>query len=451
MFLEMPNLMRLTFGQGATMMRKTEDKHLKKLLEENARLRRSIDDLLNINELAKIISSTMPVEKILDKVLSFSLKVVKAEQGTISLLDSAETGDPFKTLIRKVDASQVRDKYRLDEDLSGWMLKYRRPLLINDFNQDSPFKGAVERFSHIRSLLSVPLLCKGRLIGVLNLFNKKEHGQFTNDDQRLLSIIASQSAQVIENARLYEEEKQLREIERELETARSIQQGLLPKERPAIQGFEVAGASYPAQEVGGDYFDFIELQNGKWGIALGDISGKGIPAALLMSNLQATLRSQAWTSPGIVDCVTQTNRILCRNTESNKFVTLFYAELEPETRGFRYINAGHNFPLLLTHANEFRSLETGGLVLGMLPDWTFEDELLKLEPGDMVVIYSDGMTEAENDREEQFGVDRLKSLMLENRTLPAQEIIDRLYREVTAFSGPEKQDDDVTVVVVKAV
>ena len=423
---------------------------LLKLEQENERLKKSIEDLWSINQLARIISSTIPVNQILEKVVEVSVKAIKAEQGTISLLEAERDHDTFRTLVRKIDRSQPIGKYRLDDDLSGWMIKNRRALLINDLGKDSTFKFQHSMFEEIRSILSVPLLCKGKLIGVLNLFNKKEGREFSKSDQRLLSIIASQSAQVIENARLYEEEKTLREFEQELEMARSMQTRLLPKENPNIEGYDVAGVSYPARDVGGDYFDFIELGDNLWGIALGDVAGKGIPAALLMSNLQATLRSQAWTNASCVDCISKTNNILYLNTESNRFATLFYGILDAARREFRYINAGHNFPFHLNNRGEFQCLETGGIVLGMLPDSQFEEDRVNLDSGDVLVIYSDGVTEAENELEELFGESRLQEIIREKKHLSSNQMMDYIYNQVNKFAGATKQDDDITLVVIKA-
>lgn len=428
---------------------KSSPAELQKLAEENQRLKKSIEDLWTINQLARIISSTIPVNKILEKVVDASVKALKAEQGTISLL-SEENHDHFKTLIRKIDHSQPIGKYRLDDELTGWMIKNRQPVMINDTSRDETFKQQSELFKQIHSILSVPLLCKGKLIGVLNVFNKKGGLKFLKEDQRLLSIIASQSAQVIENARLYEEEKQLREFEKELETARSMQMQLLPKESPQIPGFDVAGVSYPAREVGGDYFDFIELEDKSWVIALGDVVGKGVPAALLMSNLQATLRSQAWTSTSNVDCISKTNNILHLNTESTKFVTLFYGVLDPVGKVFRYVNAGHNFPFHFGLDARIENLEKGGLVLGMLPDVSFEEGTVECNSGDVTVIYSDGVTEAENENEDLFGEKRLQEIVAANRNLGARQIIDRLYEAVKSFSAGRKQDDDITLVVIKS-
>ncbi len=237
-------------------------KNIQELEKENLHLKKTVEDLWTINQLARLISSTMPVDQILDKVVAVSVKGIKAEQGTISLLtakkENEETGDPFKTMIRKVDVSRLVGKYRLDDHLSGWMLSNRKPLTINDVKNDNILKG-VQLNEGIQSILSVPLMCKGKLIGVLNIFNKKDLGGFSNNDQRLLSIIASQSAQIIENARLYVEEKQLRRYENELEMARNIQEGLIPKEVPKTKKLDISSFFNPADEVGGDYFDYLDL------------------------------------------------------------------------------------------------------------------------------------------------------------------------------------------------
>jgi sigma-B regulation protein RsbU (phosphoserine phosphatase) len=424
---------------------------INELLDENERLKKSVDELSMLNEFARIISSTMSLDKILEKVVTAAIKAINVEQGTIHLLERPESEDPFKTLVRKADETDPEDKYRLDVELSGWMIKHRKPLLINDFSKEKAFKHRAAEEPKIRSVLVVPLLCKGNLIGVINLFNKKDPGGFTIDDQRLLSIIASQSAQIIENARLYEEEKQLRQFEQDLEMARSIQNRLLPKASPAIDGFDIAGVSYTAREVGGDYFDFIDLGAGRWGIALGDVSGKGIAAALLMSNLQATLRNQVLSSASLVECMAKTNQFLYLNTESTQFATLFCGVLNSHSKVFDYVNAGHNYPFYLNAQGEFAALAVGGLVLGMVPQFAYERGTVQFQPGEVMVIYSDGVTEAGDKLENFFGEPRLQELIYSHRKLPAAEIISKICAAVKEFTGPSRQDDDITLVVVKAV
>lgn len=427
----------------------SQSRDFEKLLEENERLKKSVAELSMLNDFAQIISSTMALDKILDKVVAASLKAIDAEQGTIHLLQGSESESSFRTLIRKADQTTPLDKYRLDRELSGWMIRNCKALLINDFSKDKTFKSEASD-QKICSLLSVPLLCKGKLIGVLNLFNKKHALGFSLEDQRLLSIIASQSAQVIENARLYEEEKQLRQYEQDLQMAQDIQNNLLPKESPRIPGFDVAGKSYAAREVGGDYFDFIDLGDGRWNIAVGDVSGKGIAAALLMSNLQATLRTQALSNIFLVDSISQTNRSLYHNTEANQFATLFCGVLNAPARTFTYINAGHNHPFLLTITGKFQKLRTGGLILGLLPEVSYEESKRQFSPGELLVIYSDGVTEAENELEDQFGEKRLQEIIKQHQNLSAAELVDRICNAVTEFCGHAKQSDDITLVVIKA-
>ncbi|MFQ5865529.1 MAG: GAF domain-containing SpoIIE family protein phosphatase [bacterium] len=429
--------------------KKIKNEELKKLLSENERLKKSIEDLWTINQLARIISSTIPVEQILDKVVSVSVKAIGAEQGTIHLLEEKQSDDPFKTLIRKAASSKMGVKYRLDDELSGWMIKNRKPLVINDSSHAQTMYGKHTVAQGIRSILSVPLMCKGKLIGVVNLFNKKEGGQFSKGDQRLLSIIASQSAQVIENARLYEEEKQLRYFEQQLEMAHNIQIGLLPKKSPQIECIDLAGKSIPAKIVGGDYFDFIELTDDRLGVALGDVSGKGIPAALLMSNLQATLRGQALINSSCKECIDQANYLLYTNTDPEKFVTLFYGVLDCKNKTMHYVNAGHNFPFLLDHRGKFVQLEIGGVVMGMFPDYPFEEGQLQLRSGEIIVMYSDGVTEAENEQEDQFGEKRIKQIVRQYRHSSAKEIIEKICESVDEFTGSIEQADDITLVVLK--
>ena len=429
----------------------TTNEDFNKLKDEMARLKKSIEELSMLNDFARIISSTLSLDKIMDKVVSASVKAINAEQGTIHLLETTESQDPFKTLIRKADQTTPESKYRLDAELSGWMIKHQKPLIINDFSKEELFKERQATDKKISSILSVPLMCKGKLIGVVNLFNKKAEGEFSSDDQRLLSIIASQSAQVIENARLYKEEKQLRQFEQELEMARAIQNKLLPKENPEIEGFDIAGVSYAAKEVGGDYFDFIELGNNRWGIALGDVSGKGIPAALLMSTLQATLRNQALTISSLIDCITKANKFLYLNTDANKFVTLFCGVLDSKSKKFNYVNAGHNFPFHLDKKGEFRDLNIGGLILGIMADCQFEEGNVQLHPDEIIVIYSDGVSEADNELDEMFGDKRLKEIVWQNKHLSSQQIISRIYDGIKEFTGPIRQEDDITLIVIKTI
>ena len=280
------------------------------LEEENLRLRRAVEELSVLNEIATAINSTLTLNQIVDLIVEKCVKHLKVEQAAVMLLSEETDDKPFQTIIRRADTTANFLPYRLDAQLTGWMLKNQKPLVINDFKNDNRFSGIDESKFPIQSLLSVPLLSKGRMIGLLTVFNKKSEQGYSSEDQRLLSIISTQSAQVIENARLIEEEKALLQMQKEMQMAHDIQVNLLPKTPPKLAGYEIAGISIPAQVVGGDYFDFIPIDDKRLAVCLGDVSGKGLPAALLMANLQATIRGQTLLKPPPKDCLNRSNKLL---------------------------------------------------------------------------------------------------------------------------------------------
>ncbi len=245
-------------------------------------------------------------------------------------------------------------------------------------------------------------------------------------------------------------ERQRLAVEQELSVARKIQQDLLPK-APLSEGpVEVTGINLPCFAVGGDYFDYFRLGDGKLAVAIGDVSGKGIPAALLMSNMQATLRGECSHGAEVTEVVAHANRLLMDSMEgSNKFITFFFATVDPATRRFRFTNAGHNPPLWVRRDGTLEKLETGGLLLGIFPMATFEAGEVQLEPGDSVVLFTDGVTEAEDRNKNQFTDERLEKLVGEIRHLDAGAIRDRICQAVLKFSEGIHAVDDTTVVVVR--
>ena len=245
-----------------------------------------------------------------------------------------------------------------------------------------------------------------------------------------------------------------RELERrefEAETARDIQQSFLPESPPKIEGFELAALSLPAQEVGGDFYDFIPLSQDKWGIVIADVSGKGMPAALFMALSRTLVRANAAGSPGASEAIQIANKLISQDARSGMFVTLFYAILDSKRKHLNYVNAGHNPPLLLKEGTRgVVLLEAKGIALGVLDDIELEQRELELVPSDMLVLYTDGVTEAVNEKEEQFGQDRLIEVVERSVDLPARDLINKLREKVTDFAQGQPQFDDFTVVVLKA-
>jgi sigma-B regulation protein RsbU (phosphoserine phosphatase) len=419
---------------------------LTQLQEENQRLRKAVEELSILNELARVISSTMNLDSVIENVVKRSVRAVHGQQGMITLVDE-QAPTEMKTLIRAQSTSD-HQQFHLNQNILGWMMINKKPLLANDVSNDPRFAG-VRAEGEQRSLLCVPLLVKNRLIGILAIFNKKDKTDFSQDDQRLLSIIAAQSGQILENARLYETERSLLTMQEQVKLASKIQTDLLPQTPPLIEGYEIAGKSIPAQLVGGDYFDFIRIDERKMAVCLGDVSGKGLPASLLMANTQATLRGQTLLANSAKECIARSNTLLFRSTSDEKFVTLFYGILDLQTHQLRFCNAGHDNPYLLSDGKEPRRLKTGGIVLSVMETFPYEEEIVSLEAGDMLVIYSDGIPEAMNSSQELFSDARLGELLKECRTLTAGQVIDKVVAAAKAHAGNWPQSDDMTMVVIR--
>lgn len=420
-----------------------------RLAEENRRLLRAVEELSSLNEIATAISSTMALDKIVDLIVQKCVKHFRVEQAAVMLLEEKTDEKQFHTMIRKADSSTLKIPYHFDTQLTGWMLQNQKPLIINDFSNDDRFKSTTEENDPIRSLLSVPMFLKGRMIGSLTCFNKKTKERFTVDDQRLLSIIAAQSVQVIENARLYEKEQTLFRMQEEFRLASEIQYGLLPKSAPRMKGYDITGVSYPARVVGGDYYDFIPIDKNRLAVCVGDISGKGLPAALLMANLQATIRGQTLLNPRPKDCLQRSNKLLYQSTDPKKFATLFYGILDTEKNQFFYSNAGQNKPILFSENKRSKSLETAGIALSFMENFSYEEGSIVFNPGDVLLIYTDGITEAMNASDEEFGEKKLTELVKTDIDLSANELTKKIVASVKQHAGDRDQSDDFTLVIIK--
>lgn len=421
----------------------------KRLIDENRRLKQAVEELMVLNDISTAVSSALTLREIIDLVVEKCVKHLKVEQGAVMLLNTKELESPFKTMIRRAATSAEILPYRLDTELAGWMLKNRRPLLVNDLEKDERFHAVHGGNSPINSILSAPLLQKGRMFGSLNVFNKRSPEGFTENDKRLLTIIATQSAQVIENARLYEEEQALQSMQEEMRLAYKIQMDLLPKESPRIAGYDIAGKSLPAKEVGGDYFDFIMMDDHRMAFCLGDVSGKGMPAALLMSNVQATLRALTQQNLSPKDCMHRSNELIFNSTDAERFVTLFYGILDYRKNTLLYSNAGHNYPFLFKNEREPTRLNVGGLVLGALQDFSFSEDQVSIGPGDSLFVFSDGITEALDQGEEEFGEEKLSELLIQSGSDAADRLLDRVIEAVRRHMGEAPQTDDMTLLTIR--
>lgn len=426
----------------------------KQLQEENSRLKRAVDELAILNDLALAIGGSLDSEKIMRSIIGKSIRALSAEQGDITMIDENKA-NPTQTLVRSMISTSEHSPLHLNQNLLGWMQINKRPLMINDPENDSRFKNVMWD-STVKSVLSAPLMARSKLIGILTVYNKRNESgtAFSESDQRLLSIIAAQSAQVVENARLYEEEEALRFMRRELELASSIQKKMLPSDPPAIEGYSVAGKNITAQEVGGDYFDYIKMDDKRWAFCLGDISGKGLPASLLMTNLQAILRGQTLHLINPAEILRYANNQLYQSTSSEKFATLFLAILDIETNVISYSSAGHDYPFLMRNNGTFERLQIGGLPLGMMDGIDYEEDSFTLEEGELLFVFSDGVTDATNIQEEMFGEQRLTEMLkraIKNEAESAGVLIKTVVESCINHCGNAKFFDDLTVLALKRV
>jgi len=294
---------------------------------------------------------------------------------------------------------------------------------------------------------------KSEIIGVMSLGAKKSGEPYSKTDLRLLQTIAVQMGMALHNSRLASslaaETAQREVMNRELEIAREVQERLFPQRFPKIEGIDCFGFCRPARGVGGDYFDFIELNGGRIGVAIGDVSGKGVAAALLMASLQACLRGQ--TLAGVSDLgelMKNVNKLVYESSQSNRYATFFYGEFDPASRKFAYVNAGHNAPVILRRDEVIR-LEASGPVVGLLPGVGYTMDVCEMQPGDLFIGYTDGISEAQNEREEEWEEDRFLAAARAVAGRSARQVVEAIFREADAFTGNAKQYDDMTLLTVK--
>ena len=310
-----------------------------------------------------------------------------------------------------------------------------------------------------RNLMAVPMRGREDTLGVLIVADKEGRGgatlDFTNEDQVLLEAFANQAGVAIENAQLYQEALEGRQLQAEMEEAAKIQQNLIPDALPEISGYEATGLYFPRGGVGGDYYDCLPDADGTWGLAIADVSGKGMQAALLMATLRAGLHSEVTRKADLPSMAEALNSLLYASSTDGKFATFFYAQLHPEKDQITSVNAGHNYPLVIRSEGGCDELEKGGVMLGMFPNDVlaqiseYEQETTQLDSGDIVLFYTDGVTETVNLDGELYGEERLEEVATRVKSDNVDQICQAIYDDVIAFQGEAQQFDDLTMMVLK--
>jgi len=396
-------------------------------------------------EISKTLSAPLDLDEVLEAIFRSLRQVVRYDAAAIYLVSRSSQR---LELVRDTGYPAGSDEaFRLSvgEGIVGWVAKTGEAVIVPDVRRDQRYVSAR---TSTRSELAAPLVLEGRTIGVFNLESDREDA-YHGGHLEMLAVFAAQAAVSIERTRLTRELLDRRRLEKELAIAREIQASFLPKRAPDVPGFDLAGATQPHDEVGGDYFDFIRVSDSRLGIAIADVSGKGIPAALIMAGFRMSLLAEIRNEFTMRAVMRKVNSLLHESTERDKFVTLFYGVLDWKNRSLSFSNAGHNPPLLLRADGRVQYLLEGGVALGVLPDARYEERPVALQPGDVLLLYTDGVSEAESPTGEQFGTRRLEQCLKRVAGGTAHEILKGVVDEVTAYAGEHGVSDDLTLVVVK--
>lgn len=324
-------------------------------------------------------------------------------------------------------------------------------MLVSDAAQDDRFASSESIIlNRIRTAMVAPLIHKEETLGVVYVDTRTRIVPYTPEELELLTGVTNQAAMAIVNARLAEQIIEQHKLAREMEIARTIQMNLLPRVYPDLDGYEISAMSLPAKQVGGDYYDFIRLPDGRLALAIADVSGKGVPAAILTATTRSYLQSETQhPTHNLAEVMESINRMVHRDVTNDMYVTMAVIYLREETGELEYVNAGHTHPILMDRAGNIDYLDRGGVFLGIMPEAVYEIGHHRLEHGDILVLDTDGVTDILNANGEPFGSDRFLRLLRDNRHLRAEEIRNAVYQACLAHRGDADQFDDFTLIVLK--
>jgi sigma-B regulation protein RsbU (phosphoserine phosphatase) len=410
--------------------------------------RDEMERLRTLVEASKLINSSIEPNALFASILTVARKELHVERGTLYFVD--EQKQEIWTKIAGELASEIR--LPIGRGLAGIVAATGQAVILHDAYQDPRFDRSLDQKTgyRTRSMLCVPIKNRGqRVVGVLQLLNKT-NGSFGARDLEFLNGISDHMAIAMENATLHMELLEKQRMEQELALGREIQSRLLPSAPVDVAGIELGALSLPCYEVGGDYFDFIELPNGDLGLAIGDVSGKGVSAALIMSSVQAALRVAAPIEDDLARLVARLNALIFRSARGRKYATFFFGRYSPATGVLRYVNAGHNPPYIATDAGLMEIASTGRPI-GILPESSYSEGSIELPHGSTLFLYTDGLNEAADPDEVEYGNDQLRELFLAQRNERTTEIPSRVLDAVIAFERGAKATDDKTIVVMRRV
>jgi len=404
-----------------------------------------------LNEVSQSLVYHQPLDQLVEHIMDLVSHNLPLDRGVLMLME----GNPVQLIPR---ALRIKDKRLADQNIQvsrtiiNTVMSKNSSVLIYDALAETQFRSQASIVqSKIRSAVCVPLWNNQEIIGIIYADRSSLATPFTEDDLKLLTLVANLAAVKIENAKLIEQAIEKGRMEREMALAAQIQKNFLPKENPRIENYEIVGTNLSCSEVGGDYYDFIPVDQNRLGIVIADVAGNGMSASLLMASLRAALHSEIHSDYSPENMAVKLNDFVHDSSASDRFITFFFGELEKESGTLNYINAGHNPPILLRRDGKIERLESCGFCLGMFPSVHYEENKVALEPGDIILFYTDGITESRNASKEEFDERRLIEILQKESRRSAQEIMDRVFQDLKLFTDCAEPVDDMTLVVVKRI
>src|SRR6266576_8364 len=415
-----------------------------------------VDKLRMLLDITKTISRSLDLDEVMNLVMDTLDSLIPYDAAGIYMVKRSrpipereggldETYVFHTQAVRGYDIDDMQELHlKMGEGLIGHVAVSGKPFISPDVRKEPRYINARAR---TRSEMVAPIISNEEVIGVFDL-ESDELNAYAKDDLEVLGLLASQVAIIIEKVMLHDQLIEKQRLETQLEVARQVQLELLPARDPQLEGFDISAYNFPTEEVSGDYYDWVRIYDDQIGIVIADVSGKGVPAALLMAFLRASLRAATHIGYAPHISMSKVNYLLWESIERNQFVTAFYGILDATNRTLSYSNAGHNPPLLMTADGTARFEERGGVPLGMFKDSRYYEYFEAIEPGEVFVLYTDGVTEAMNAAGEEYGRDRLVAGVRECREQSARDMVDFLHRDLMAWTEGQGAHDDVTFFII---
>jgi sigma-B regulation protein RsbU (phosphoserine phosphatase) len=409
---------------------------------------RTLNKLSFLVEASKALNSTLDLCELLGRILDVAKSQVEADRGSLFLVDE-QTQEIWSLIAQGLEKQEIR--LPMGKGIAGHVAETGEVVLIADAYADARFNPEVDKKTgyQTRTILCLPIRNKaGKIIAALQLLNKK-HGAFTQEDADFLLTLSGHMALALENAQLHQQLLDKERMEKELALARGIQRSLLPETTPLIEGFDIAVLNEPCYAVGGDYYDFLNLGANTLLVVIADVEGKGVSSALVMSNLQATLRALVLQLHSLDEIAESLNRMILTDTRSQKYLSIFMGLIDVRRKGIHYINCGHVPPLVVHPGREPVTLSEGGMVIGLFENVQYERGHKPLQRGDVLILCTDGITESMNAFHEEYGADRIVQCVESVADRSAGEIVTALSTDVARFSRQGTHIDDKVTIIIK--